>query len=309
MSLWGGFTAPINFDDRGLEKRLQFDFRKRSSSEVTLPVSVSDVVAVMKDADQVLLRHEHVSDALETVTLSDSLAVVMPSRLLVTSSSSVMLHQVLQSMLALFAQRGLEVEWASFVRKNMVSPWQHEQAPGETSDIMAQEYADLKAAFPQGKSFITGPVDREHYFHFVFDDVIAENQPEVDTQFNLYLYDVECLGKAIEGEVDCCKQDQRLIALTEGKEGYEMQRVFADVRCVSFETNDSLERFTSCHLPAMLEEFGPQRFTLVAFQDRDASEGDIRRAFNAVKGYGLTNRTINYVSEGYAYHHLSFERA
>lgn len=316
MALWGGFAPPTQQDDRGLEKRLQFDFQTlRGSHTTSFPLTADEVAEVMRAADQTLVRCEVVS-GMVAATLTDSLVVLTPSRLLVTSSSSVMLHRVISPFLALFDAHGLEVEWASFLRKNIVSPW--EDSTCETSDIMAEEYAELKAAFPTGHSFLTGPVDAEHYFHFVFDDVVQQaGERETDTQFNAYLYEVpgDRLGDAERQEDGVVEkpgqqqQQQRLAPVLGGvEEGYEMQRVFTDSGCVSFETNASIEMFAQSRLPKLLTDFAPQRFTLVMFQDRDVPESTLRRAFCAVPGYKAINRTVNYFSEGYAFHHVNFER-
>lgn len=315
MEMWGGFVPPTQNNDNGLEKRLQFDFRL-SSTPREISLSVEDVVNVMKSADQTMERVELVGSGMEAITLSDSLAILTRSRLLITSSSSVMLHLLLQPMLSLFEQRGVVVEWASFLRKNLVSPWGASE-DCETSDIMAQEYANLKETFPRGRSFLTGPVDGEHYFHFIFDDVLhEEGLKELDKQFNVYLYDVERCTKEDEGgsPTKKNKSTQQLQWRTTSLEGgeeemrYEMQRVFSGSRCVSFETNAPTTDFSTFRLPALLREYDPQRFTLVMFQDRDVAEKELRAAFGKVDGFRAVNHTINYFSEGYAFHHVSFER-
>lgn len=318
MSMWGGFVPPTLNNDNGLEKRLQFDFRLNTiSHDSTNTLSVEDVVNVMQSADQALESVELVGKGMEAITFSDSLAILTRSRLLVTSSSSVMLHLVLQPMLSLFQQRGVGVEWASFLRKNLVSPWGASE-DFETGDIMAQEYANLKESFPNGRSFLTGPVDGEHYFHFVFDDVLREEgQQELDKQFNVYLYDVEKCSYEDEEDTSLMNKSrsrQQLQWVTTSLEGgeeekrYEMQRVFAKSRCVSFETNAPTTDFSTIRLPALLSEYAPHRFTLVMFQDRDVQEKELRGAFRNVKGFRAVNHTINYFSEGYAFHHVSFER-
>lgn len=303
MALWGGFSLSSDqLSDGGLEKRLQFDFRRSDVPSST--ISIDDVTAVMSRADQLLLQSKRVRE-METATLTQSLVVLTSARLLITSSSSVMLHQVLQPMLSLFQSKGVVVEWASFLRKNLVSPWKSKGC--ETSDIMAQEYAELKAAFPSGNSFLTGPVDGEHYFHFVYDNVVREEGVnETDAQFNTYLYNV---SRGVEFTADK-EQHQQLTPLSSEEGGYEMQRVFADSRCVSFETNASCTSFAAGgRLCALLDEFCPEKFTLVMFQDRDVKEQTLRTAFANVDGYKMTNRTINYFSEGYAFHHLNFLRS
>lgn len=300
MALWGGFAPPVAFNDSGLEKRLQFDFRALPGGRHS-PQLGDDVAVVMRDAEQEV-RDRRCEGEMEVMSLTDSLAVLTRNRLLITSSSAVRLHVVVCPMLALLSSRGIQVEWFSFLRKNLSSPW---ASACETGDIMAQEYAELKSAFPSGRSFLTGPVDGEHYFHYVFDDVHEEaGVPEVDTQFNVYLFDVET-GVP---EKDAKHPLQELTPLPRG--GYEIQRIFADARCVSFETNGATPAFAPPNrLTALLKEFSPRRFTLVIFQDRDVSEGELRCAFRHVEGYTVANRTINYFSKGYAFHHVSFTRA
>ncbi|KAK7195477.1 S-adenosylmethionine decarboxylase proenzyme- like [Novymonas esmeraldas] len=296
MSLWGGFANPTSCSDSGLEKRLEFDF---ATPVEPLTFAVAELEEVLAAAGQELHHASHEAGLL-SLEMTQSIVIVTPHKLVVTSASDVMLHRVLTPALALLAAKGVCVEWASYLRKNTTSPW---CAKSETSDIMAQEYAGLKAAFPTGRSFLTGPVDGDHYFNFVYDGVdraAAAVHTEEDVQVNVFLYDVAA-GVA-EGQ----KTTQRFQALPTGE--YEVTRTFTEVPCVSFETNARAAMATPARVQELVDTYAPAHFTIVALQDKDADGPALRRNFQAFHAYTLQNRTVNFFGEGYAFHQLLFAR-
>ncbi|KAG5496773.1 hypothetical protein JIQ42_03606 [Leishmania sp. Namibia] len=295
MSLWGGFSNPTSYSDSGLEKRLELDF---ATAVKVQTFTVAELEYVLAAAGQELLHHSS-AEGLLTLEMTQSIVIVAPLKLVVTSASEVMLHQMVTPAIAFLASKGIRVEWASYLRKNTTSPW---CAESETSDIMAQEYAELKAAFPTGKSFLTGPVDGHHYFNYVYDDVErGAGRKEQDVQVNVFLYDVA----AGLGEVH--KTTQRFHALPSGE--YEVTRIFAGVPCVSFETNAKAAVATPTRVQELVDTFQPAHFTIVALQDKDADGSALRRNFDAFNAYTLQNRTVNFFGEGYAFHQLLFARS
>lgn len=294
MSLWGGFANPTSYSDSGLEKRLELDFAVAVPSEA---FAVAELEEVLAAAGQTLQRHSY-DGGLLSLEMTQSIVILTPHKLVVTSASEVMLHHILAPALALLREKAVSVEWASYLRKNTTSPW---CAKSETSDIMAQEYAELKAAFPAGKSFLTGPVDGDHYFNFVFDGVQrTAGRTEEDVQVNVFLYDVAA------GHSEASKAAQHFHALPNGE--YEVTRTFAGVPCVSFETNAKAAVAAPTRVQAIVDEFQPAHFTLVALQDKDADGAALRRTFTSFKAYALQNRTVNFFGEGYAFHQLLFAR-
>ncbi|KAL7696554.1 S-adenosylmethionine decarboxylase proenzyme-like [Lotmaria passim] len=295
MSLWGGFASPTDYSDSGLEKRLELDFAAAMPAST---FTVAELEAVLATAQQEL-RHVTQAEGLLAMEMTQSILILTPYKLIVTSASEVMLHQVLKPALALLEAKAVEVEWASYLRKNTTSPW---CAESETSDIMAQEYADLKAAFPAGKSFLTGPVDSDHFFNFVYDDVERQTQRrEEDVQVNVFLYDV------VNGLGDTQKCEQRFTALPDGE--YEVARTFAAMPCVSFETNSKAAVMSPARVQHLVDTFQPAHFTIVALQDKDTDGAALRRNFQSFDAYTLQNRTVNHFGEGYAFHQLLFARS
>ncbi|CAJ1991109.1 S-adenosylmethionine decarboxylase / ADOMETDC [Leishmania donovani] len=295
MSLWGGFSNPTSYSDSGLEKRLEFDFAAAVDVRTFTVEELEDVLAAAGQR----LQHHSSADGLLSLEMTQCIIILTPCKLVVTSASEVMLHQVITPTIALLTSKGVRVEWASYLRKNITSPW---CAESEMSDIMAQEYAELKAAFPAGKSFLTGPVDGHHCFNFVYDNVERmAGRKEEDVQVNVFLYDV---AAGLE-EVD--KTTQRFHALQSGE--YEVMRTFAGVPCISFETNAKAAVASPTRVQKLLDTFQPAHFTVAALQDRDADGLALRRNFNSFTPYTLQNRTVNLFGEGYAFHQLLFARS
>lgn len=295
MSLWGGFANPTDYSDSGLEKRLELDFANAVPANTFSVAELEAVLAVLNQE----LQYTTQAEGLVALVLTQSILILTPHKLVLTSASEVMLHQALTPLLALLAEKAIAVEWASYLRKNTTSPW---CAESETSDIMAQEYADLKAAFPAGRSFLTGPVDGDHFFNFVFDEVQRDaDRTETDVQVNVFLYDIA------QGVSDAEKSTQRFVALPEGE--YEVLRTFAATACVSFETNAKATVTSPARVQQLVDELQPAHFTIVALQDRDTDGAALRRTFQSFSSYTRENRTVNHFGEGYAFHQVLFTRS
>jgi S-adenosylmethionine decarboxylase len=295
MSLWGGFANPTDYSDSGLEKRLELDF---AAAVPASTFTVAELEAVLASAQQEV-RHCTEAEGLMAMEMTQSILILTPRKMIITSASEVMLHQALKPTLDLLAAKMVVVEWASYLRKNTTSPW---CAESETSDIMAQEYADLKAAFPSGKSFLTGPVNSDHFFNFVYDDVErAVERKEEDVQVNVFLYGV------VDHVSETQKCEQRFTALPNGE--YEVTRTFAVLPCVSFETNAKAAVTSPARVQELVDTFQPAHFTIVALQDKDTDGAALRRNFQSFTSYTLQNRTVNHFGEGYAFHQLLFARS
>ncbi|GET90924.1 S-adenosylmethionine decarboxylase proenzyme-like, putative [Leishmania tarentolae] len=294
MSLWGGFSNPTNYSDSGFEKRLELDF----VSVNVHPFTIGELENVLAVTGQKLRNHTSAGGLL-SLEMTQCIAILTPSKLLVTSASEVMLHQVITPIVELCTSKGMRVEWASYLRKNTTSPW---CAESEMSDIMAHEYAELKASFPEGKSFLVGPVDGHHTFNFVYDNIERmTGRKEEDVQVNVFLYGVST-GL---GEVE--KTTQRFQALQNDE--YEVMRIFAGIPCITFETNARGAAASPMRVQELLDAFQPTHFILVTLQDRDTDGSALRRNFNAFNSYTLQNRTVNMFGEGYAFHQLLFARS
>lgn len=290
MSLWGGFDQPSSGDDCGLEKRLELDLTTPLPlrADSTTVQSLCSLLAA-QDGPLQEIGEEHVL----TLAFPRTLAILGPEQWVFSAHSDVLLHELLKPLVSLLTKAQTVVCWASFFRKNTAEPW----GPAQTSDVMAQEYAELKCAFPSGQSFLTGPVDGDHYFHFVYDQISHEANPEEDAQLNIFMHDVVPRENGHTG-----KYQHRVSTHPSGH--YELLRTFAQPH-VSFETNnpEAVQRPRRCE--ALLAEYRPERFTATAVVRQDRDTQPLLQSFNS---YSLQHRSVNYLREGYMYLQVVFVR-
>jgi S-adenosylmethionine decarboxylase len=303
MSLWGGFDEPANAIDSGLEKRLEIGIT--ATNKDGLLQDRDALYRVLDTISNVTSMSQLGNDsAVLTIHCERCVAVIAAKRLVVLASPDVAIHKAILPLLNLCSTLNCVVEWMSFMRKNTTSPW--EAATPELSQIMAGEYADLKEAFPKGKSFLFGPVDTDNYFFFVYDNVNRKTSVvENDVQINAVLYNVK-------SHIDT-KLEQR-VDIVEGDE-YEVTRTFsldACTPCLTYETNCS--KLSTDRLRKLLNDNQPDRFTLITLFDPHSDmavrirAGD-RCGLDAFDGFYLDNRTVNEFASGYAIHKLLFVRA
>ena len=334
MSLWGGFDEPENPVDAGLEKRLELDVTFLAGEEASAGMNATDKTsprgmlratseqwsAVLSILDESI--HRTSSQGLLSAYYGERCIIITsPRRVVITASPEVMLHKITVPLLQLVSDCGCGVEWVSYMRKNTCSPW---DADDETNLIMAAEYAELKHAFPKGNPFLLGPVDSDHYFYFVYDNVdrTSGDTVEDDIQVNVVMYNVN--------DVPCDKtfQDIRVLTPTTASaeleqqrpllcEGHELIRRFSvrsvstcdraqahhAVSCLTFETNDPNMDHKS-RIAELLERYRPARFTLITLFDpqstvaRRFAEGD-RCGLDTFSHYTVENRATNEFAPGY----------
>ncbi|CCW61538.1 unnamed protein product [Phytomonas sp. EM1] len=301
MSLWGGFAPLTEVSDSGLEKRLEVDFK------FPCPIgklTVADIEALMRNVDEYLENYSCEGD-FQSFTFSQTLIVLTSKMLMMSSNSTVMLHHVLKPLLDLLNQRSVLVEWMSFSRRNTTAPW---STQCETSDIMAQEYAELKAAFPTGQSFLLGPVDSEHYFFFTFDaiDRSEGNAVEQDVQINVFLYDiVRDEDDELAPNVGLTRKNTQQLTHLEGNT-YEIMRTFDDISYISFETNARVAMESPARLESLLKKYKPSKIVMFALQDRNIEPGMLCRTYATLPGYALQSSLTNHFREGYSFYQLTF---
>ncbi|CCW68158.1 unnamed protein product [Phytomonas sp. Hart1] len=304
MSLWCGFSPLSEGSDSSLEKRLEVDFKYQNSIR---KLSVADIETLMGTVDEYLQHHSCEGD-FQAFTFSRTLIVLTSKMLTINSSSTVMLHHILGPLLDLLRQFSIQVEWMSFSRRNTMAPWNTQY---ETSDIMAQEYAELKAAFPTGQSFLLGPVDSEHYFFFTFDaiDRSEDAAVEQDVQINVFLYDIvrEEEEEATTDVKSIPKTAHQLIHL-EGNT-YEFIRTFDDISYISFETNALGAMESPVRLQSLLKKFKPSKIVMLALQDRNMDPGMLCRTYDTLPGYTFQSSLTNQFREGYSFCQLTFVSA
>jgi S-adenosylmethionine decarboxylase len=310
MSLWGGFDEPANVTDSGCEKRYEVD--------VNVSESGNSLLAIAKQQWQVLMNHlkEEICEtkefeALTWIRTPQCAIIVTKERVVVTSSAVTLLHLLVAPLTELCNTMG-NVQWSSFMRKNIASPWEPDN---EMNHVMASEYAELKQAFPQGKSFLIGPVDGDHYFYFVYDALNRKHRAvqENDAQVNLVMYNVA--PEAHQGESSNGKVVQCCTPLDNKADEYEALRHFyaCGQRCVTFETNATTEAHAD-RIVELLEEFQPDRFTLITLFDlatvvaQRYAKGD-RCGLDKFAKYKTENCFTNEFAHGYTVRKTVFVRA
>ncbi|RNF11322.1 S-adenosylmethionine decarboxylase proenzyme [Trypanosoma rangeli] len=305
VAMWGGCDAPHSDNDCGIEKRLELDFRGVIEPS---DVAVADLASVMSHAGE-LLEHHSVGNGLVSLMFSNSMLQLTEKLVLVTSSSSVLLHLVLGPLLDLLRSHAFAIEWASFMRMNITSPW---SSLCEMSETMAQEYAELKSAFPSGHPYLTGPLDSGHFFYFVYDGIernVLDAPPEDDVQINIYMYNVKTDGS--RDDSGALKSVRQVLPLSSTE--YEILRVSTDSTShpfASFETNAVMASTKTAELlRGLLEKFCPDQVMMVVLQDRCCPLSERNNIFDEVKGYTIMNRATNHFGQGYAFHQISYVRA
>lgn len=310
MSLWGGFDEPSNVTDSGCEKRLEFDLMESDQKSV-LAIEKDQWNAIFASIDDHIDKVTKVSH-FECLLTEHCLCIVSESKVVITASAKTLLHKLINPMIALFKSVNSKVEWCSFMRKNVASPW---ESDNEINHVMACEYADLKHAFPHGKSFLIGPVDGDHYFFFVHDAIDRRSKDrkvvEDDVQINLVMYNVHTAADYCHKKIT---QHCHQVPSEKGDE-YEMIRFFdaCGQPCVTFETN-STNPNASYRVAEMLKEYKPDRCTLITLFDpqtesaRRFAKGD-RCGFDKFDGFQVENRCTNEFAPGYIVRKTMFTRS
>jgi len=173
---------------------------------------------------------------------------------------------------------------------------------------MAREYAALKTAFPAGNPFIFGPVDSDHYFYFVYDDIHRnEGIREGDVQLNVKMYNIKNSAADVDAKhpLSVHFNDADQYQVTRGKFG-------AESNTVSFETNYGIAE-SLCKLRQTVIDAQPDRFAILVLLDPHSDEAQQYLAGQKLgfepeffPNYSLLNRTTNRFEHGYIVMKLSY---
>nr|CCC91136.1 putative S-adenosylmethionine decarboxylase proenzyme-like [Trypanosoma congolense IL3000] len=305
MTYWGGFSQPKNAADSSLEKRLELNFVQPAD---TASITVDQLTAVMEYTGETLQQHS-IEQGIYTLKFSKTLLLLTEKQIVLRAASSVMLHAALRPLLDLMKTHNIVTEWASFMRVNYASPW---SATSETSDIMAQEYAELKSTFPSGHPYLTGPVDRDHCFYFVYDGIDRQKpnvRREEDVQINVYMYNVRSNG---EWDLNGSDKEHRFVASHCPNE-YETLRISThgyNQPFVSFETNAlSALKGIKGIVNGLLQKFCPEHVMILVLQDRDVHDSTVSHVFDELENFTPMHRGSNLFGGGYIFHQAMYTRS
>jgi S-adenosylmethionine decarboxylase len=172
----------------------------------------------------------------------------------------------------------------------------------------------LKQSFPQGKSFLIGPLDGDHYFYFVYDalDRKSGSVIENDAQVNLVMYNVT---PATHQAALSDKITQSCTLINNKTDEYEALRHFyaCGQRCVTFESNATTGDHAS-RVTELLDEYQPDRFTLITLFDpattfaQRFAKGD-RCGLDKFSKFKIDNCFTNEFAHGYTVRKTVFVRS
>lgn len=337
MALVGSASMAKAKGFEGPEKRLEVIVRGKGLSAGGLrqaPQSTwEDVISILKAQIVSKVSNEH----LDAYVLTESSLFVYPHKIILITCGTTILLSALPAVLDVIARYSLEVEWASFMRKNFSFP--SEQIG--THATMNAEYTMMKSHFPRGRPFILGPIDSDHYYTYVYDDI---HRPcvEADTQISMTMYDMKpevakhfYSDKFLSGEDTApIRKATQLDTLVDGwivqdlqfepcgysvnaiRDGaYQTMHITPEDHCsfASYETNMSTDDVVA-QLVKVLAVFGPQRFTAVVLADPQCPLGEKLAkgeplGLSDVPGYVASNETENEFAPGYTLIKVNYVKA
>lgn len=135
------------------------------------------------------------NDDVDSYVLTESSLFVASNRLVLITCGTTTLLNAMPLILDVVSRHGMLVHFCSFMRKDFSYPWK-QVGPHTT---MEAEYDLLKQFLPLGKPYIFGPVDGDHYFCYIFDDIEVST---ADMHLSLTMYEMseEVAGKFFSDE-------------------------------------------------------------------------------------------------------------
>lgn len=324
---WGGVSEAMR-QLGGVEKRLECDFREEFRGKLDWQVVLESVGMPVRGA--------MISPAVACFLCDKAIVIVMPQKIIITATHEMAIHEFVGPLVNTLNSVGIDVEWASFMKKSTSSPW-------TTNDrTMAHEYAHLKSTFPCGNPFIFGQIDADHYFYFVADNICRSpvRPVESDVQINIILYNIADTRGARPTELfeptsTCvyrCEGNEFQGASFRGQV-YEHIRAggsssVSGGRIVSYETNCEIDDAARRRFTGLVESLEPERFTVLILLDPQSqtallleergaaaatapsSEGAAMMIDlgNFGDSYAMVNKTLNEFAAGYFVLKVSYSR-
>lgn len=274
--LWGG--SPQGLDKSGPEKRFEIDFQTLvdvEKSSICSPDHWEQMLALLNITQ---MSHKATDFGLSIVT-QDVSVVINAEKLVVTTGSTIALHNAFKPIATLCQDAGCGIQWASFM---------HKETTGPTSNhLNTLEFAILHEVFPTGHPFYLGPITADHFFCFIFDAIDRSNPEKVhedDVQINAVFY-----AKGLPTDVDGLqhlalsvlggKPEDINIVFGKGSEvsatRFLDHEFFATLRIapdpletvISFETNINNEEDYVKSLTCLCKTLTPSRFSVVLLLD------------------------------------------
>ncbi|KEG14435.1 putative S-adenosylmethionine decarboxylase proenzyme [Trypanosoma grayi] len=345
MAMWGSvesYTPKEDFSFEGPEKRLEVIMRLNDETHVSGLLALDDEVwaGVVGALDAQIVSKESNAYIRSYVLTESSLFVKKDRIILITCGRTTLLNSIPNILEAVSTVRG-EPEWVSFMHKNYSFPWE-QKGPHHT---MEEEFNRLKAYFPSGHPFIIGPVDSDHYFLFLYHDIILPCQMENDTQLSMTMYGLDREQTkhwfsdkfvSTSPETAAVREVTKLAKLMDDSwvlhdllfepcgysinairgEEYQTIHITPEDHCsfASYETNTCVADYSE-RMSSVLEVFRPSRFTVIVFIDPDSDVGKLYHKGKNIgvepeyySKYDVQHRTVNEFAPGYVALKINYVR-
>jgi S-adenosylmethionine decarboxylase len=189
MAVWGsvsrGKADEVQQGFEGPEKRLEMMVKGGSSDEKRRglrEVAVSeweDVIAILNAKIVSCIQNDDV----DSYVLTESSLFVASNRVVLITCGTTTLLNAMPLILDLISRHDMAAHFCSFMRKDFSYPWKQ---VGPHANMEA-EYDLLKQYLPLGKPYIFGPVDGDHYFCYIYDDIEVST---ADMHLSLVMYEM-----------------------------------------------------------------------------------------------------------------------
>lgn len=237
----------------------------------------------------------------DSYVLSESSLFVYPYKMLIKTCGTTTLLRLLPPLLVETRQRGMELEWVGYMRKNFSFPRLQLFPHGGFGEEI--RYLEEEVGLSAGEAHALGPLNADHWNAFVYDNCDRPMSESTDRNLNMMMYDIDPIvarhfWKNSGGPDGSGKpQDANDVTMFSGIRdllptakiqahlfepcGYSMNgmlfesfytiHVTPEEGCsyVSFETNVRMSNYEAL-VKNVLEVFRPKRFTMTMVADEGA---------------------------------------
>ena len=172
-------VAPVDpvFDGfEGPEKNLEIDFKPGVGSSKGLREITKDQWSDILKAANCSILCNMSTKHLDSYVLSESSLFVYKYKMIIKTCGTTTLLKTIPEVLRLTKELGMKVEWVGYTRKDYLFPERQlfpQRHPKEETQY-------LQKFFPEGSSWMLGPMTGDHWFVFVADYCDRSSSESVD---------------------------------------------------------------------------------------------------------------------------------
>ncbi|KAJ0403725.1 hypothetical protein P43SY_003030 [Pythium insidiosum] len=156
-------ALPNSFE--GPEKNLEIDFKVGVGAPNGFRDVTREELDAMLDAGQCQILSKTTNEHIDAYVLSESSLFVYSHKVVIKTCGTTTLLLTLPFIKKYADALGMEIEWASYSRKNYTFP--EEQKYPHTS--FQTEVSFLNGFFPDGTAHVLGPLNHDHWYIYVWD--------------------------------------------------------------------------------------------------------------------------------------------